>query len=153
MKKLEKWRIRLSSIKAPRDARQFHGGHAIVSKAFLLRDDEDDDDEEEEEEEYYPEDEDEDEDEDDEDDEDDEGGDGDGEDDRGRSGGDDRDHAYRWYGRHRPYKSYRPREALQLCRQSLRSDDRIKEAVDQRRGAEGELDDAEKDDEEEFGVD
>ncbi|KAG8963469.1 hypothetical protein FRC05_004720 [Tulasnella sp. 425] len=36
MEKLKKWRISPSSIKAPKDARRFHGGHATVSKAFLL---------------------------------------------------------------------------------------------------------------------
>ncbi|KAG8965866.1 hypothetical protein FRC05_002983 [Tulasnella sp. 425] len=41
MENLSDWRIRPSSIKAPEDARQFHGGHATVTKAFLLDGDED----------------------------------------------------------------------------------------------------------------
>ncbi|KAG8958975.1 hypothetical protein FRC05_008257 [Tulasnella sp. 425] len=36
MKNIEKWRIHPSSIKSPKVAREFHGGHATVSKAFLL---------------------------------------------------------------------------------------------------------------------
>ncbi|KAG8963119.1 hypothetical protein FRC05_004918 [Tulasnella sp. 425] len=44
MERLEKWRIHPSSIKSPEDAREFRGGHATVSKAFLLADDDDDDD-------------------------------------------------------------------------------------------------------------
>ncbi|KAG8958234.1 hypothetical protein FRC05_009085, partial [Tulasnella sp. 425] len=93
MKKLKKWRIYPSSIKSPKDACQFHGGHAAVSKAFLLG-----------------------------------GGRGDG--------------GYR-------HKSYRPREVMQLCRPSPKSDDHTRGAANHKRDAEGEPDDQEKDDEEE----
>lgn len=35
MQKLENWRIPSSLIKFPKHAREFHGGHATVSKALL----------------------------------------------------------------------------------------------------------------------
>lgn len=38
MNKLENWRIRPSSIKFAKDSCKCHGGHATVSKAFLVGD-------------------------------------------------------------------------------------------------------------------